>query len=231
MPHESRLRKNKQKSSAQSQDLLETGRMPVLQAFDPEAEFEVRSRHLPHWRQQGATYFVTFRLGDALPQDRLRSLRAERLQWTRKHPRPVSPSESRKFQALFSAKIEQYLAAGYGACWLKLSRVANVVQKAMLHFDGVRYCLGSYVIMPNHVHTLVTPAAGHELSAILHSWKSYTSNAINKLLNRHGELWQGESFDHMLRDEDELRHYQRYIADNPVNAGLNEQEYCLGNVK
>ncbi len=214
-----------------SEDLPQTGRMPVLQAFDPEAEFEVRERHLPHWRQEGATYFVTFRLGDALPQAKLRALRAERLHWAREHPPPVPPSESRKFQVLFSAKIERYLAAGYGKCWLKRPQVADIVEKALLHFDRERYRLGWYVIMPNHVHALVTPTPGYELSAILHSWKSFTSNASNRLVGRQGSLWQDESFDHMLRDDDGLRHYRRYIAENPVNAGLREQEYRLGKIE
>jgi REP element-mobilizing transposase RayT len=206
----------------------ETGWKPVLQGFDPAAELEVRARNLPHWRQQGATYFVTFRLGDSLPQEKLRSLRAERLEWLKRHPPPVSPKDLREFQALFSAKIEQYLGAGYGACWLKRPAIADIVERALLHFDADRYGLGRYVIMPNHVHVLVTPKPGSELSRIFHSWKSYTANEINKSANRRGRLWQEECFDHIVRDEEELRHYERYIAENPAKAGLKENEYRVG---
>ena len=206
----------------------DTGRMPVLQAFDPAAEFEVRCRNLPHWRQQGATYFVTFRLADSLPQEKLRGLRAERLEWARRHPPPLSQADLRRFQALFSAKIEQYLNEGYGACWLKRPVVASLAEQALTHFHGQRYELGRYVIMPNHVHVLVTPGPGKELSGILHSWKSFTANAINRLLRRDGKLWQDESFDHVVRDDEGLRHYQRYIVDNPDNAGLRENEYRVG---
>ena len=113
-----------------SEDLQGTGWKPVLQEFDPEAELEIRARNLPHWRQQGATYFVTFRLADSLPQAKLGSLRAERMQWLREHPLPVSPAELRRFQALFSAKIERYLAAGYGACWLKRPALAGRVVRS-----------------------------------------------------------------------------------------------------
>jgi len=212
----------------QPEDQQDTGWKPVLQEFDPEAELEIRARNLPHWRQQGATYFVTFRLADSLPQAKLRSLRAERMQWLREHPPPVSPAELRRFQALFSAKIEGYLAADYGACWLKRPEAADHIEQALLHFDRARYGLGRYVIMPNHVHALVTTAPGNELSAILHSWKSYTSNAINRLAGRRGRLWQDESYDRIVRDEEELRHYERYIADNPKAAGLEIGEYRLG---
>lgn len=206
----------------------DTGWKPVLQAFDPTAEFEVRCRNLPHWRQEGATYFVTFRLGDSLPREKLQGLRTERLEWLRKHPPPVSPADLRRFQALFSAKIERYLGAGYGACWLKSARIADVVEGALLHFEGDRYDLGRYVIMPNHVHLLVTPAPGDDLSRILHSWKSFAANEINKSVNRRGSLWQEECFDHIVRDEEELRHYERYILENPQNAGLKENECRIG---
>jgi len=201
---------------------------PVLQLFDPEAEFEVRTRKLPHWRQEGVTCFVTFRLGDSLPQAKQRILRADRLRWLREHPAPVSAIQRRQFAALLSARIEEYLAAGYGACWLKRAEVANVVERSLLHFDGERYFLGPYVIMPNHVHLLVTPGAAVDLSGILHTWKSFTSHRINRLLRRRGRLWQAESYDHLIRSEEELRSYIAYIEDNPKAAGLHCTEYRLG---
>ena len=211
-------------------DSEDTGKMPVLQAFDPEAEFEVRQRNLPHWRQEGGTYFVTFRLADSLPRAKLESLRAQRREWLRKHPPPVSPADLRRFQVLFSARIEQYLAAGYGACWLRRPEVADLLEGALRHFDSVRYQLGAYVIMPNHVHLLITPTKGHDLSDILHSWKSYSANRINRAVGRRGTLWQEESFDHLLRSEEELEHYRRYVAENPEKAGLANTDYRLGNL-
>ncbi|NQT14194.1 MAG: transposase [Planctomycetes bacterium] len=206
----------------------DTGWKPVLQGFDPAAEFEIRCRNLPHWRQEGATYFVTFRLGDSLPQEKLRRLREERLEWVRRHPPPVSEADLCRFQALFSAKVEQHLHAGYGACWLKHPSVADVAEQALLHFNDRRYALGWYVIMPNHVHVLVRPRPGEDLSRILHSWKSFTANAINRLLHRTGRVWQEESFDHIVRGDEELRHYERYILENPRNAGLSEKECRIG---
>ena len=103
------------------------------------------------------------------------------------------------------------------------ARVAGKVEEAMLFFDGSRYRLEAWDVMPNHVHAMLTPIAGWELGQILHSWKSYTSKESNKLLGRSGEFWQKENFDRYVRDE---RHYCNaiaYIEDNPVKAGLCEK--------
>ncbi len=210
-----------------------TGKMPVplapvLQEFDPEAEFDVRSRNLPHWRQEGATYFFTFRLGDSLPREKRDALRAERKEWLRRHPPPRSAALLQRFQALFSARIEQYLAAGCGACWLRRREMQDEVENAMRHFRGERYSLGEYVVMPNHVHGLVTPVTGWDLSDILHSWKSFTANKINRAVGRQGQLWQEETFDRIVRDEEELAAYERYIRGNLVEARLRDGEYRLG---
>lgn len=102
-------------------------------------------------------------------------------------------------------------------------RIASTVQNALLFFDGRRYRLHAWVVMPNHVHALLTPLAGWELGQILHFWKSFTANECNKLLGRHGKFWQKESFDRYVRDE---RHYHNavaYIERNPVKAGLCEK--------
>jgi REP element-mobilizing transposase RayT len=199
----------------------------LLQEFDPDAEFEVRERNLPHWRQRGASYFVTFRLGDSLPQAALAELRDERQRWLNAHPKPRSKADTLAFQLLFSEKIEAFLAAGFGACWLQRPVIWQIVEDALAHFDGSRYALGDFVIMPNHVHAIVTPLGEDELSPILHSWKSYTANRINEAVQRTGALWQRESFDHLIRDADELLGCQRYIAENPAKAGLPPGKYRL----
>src|SRR5438874_12566677 len=100
---------------------------PSFQGLHPDKPVTVYQRHLPHWRQPGATYFVTFRLADSLPQAKLASLRADRERWRKSHPPPRSDATARAFQVLFSERIEQYLAAGYGACWLRRSAVMDVM--------------------------------------------------------------------------------------------------------
>lgn len=98
----------------------------------------------------------------------------------------------------------------------------------MRHFDGKRYELGEYVIMPNQVHLLVTPKGGHRLREIEHSWKSYTAKEINKLIGRWGTVWQEESYDHIVRSIEQLDHYCRYIRYNPLKAGLKPGQYRVG---
>jgi REP element-mobilizing transposase RayT len=73
-----------------------------------------------------------------------------------------------------------------------------------LHFDGQRYRLLAWVVMPNHVHVLIETMTGHTLAAVLHSWKSYTAKEANRLLGRTGDFWQPEYFDRFIRDD---RHF------------------------
>jgi len=80
--------------------------------------------------------------------------------------------------------------------------------------------------MPNHVHALVQPIAGQTLASVLHSWKSFTAKAANRLLARSGAFWQDEYYDHLIRDEADYAHAMRYILENPGKAGLSEWQWC-----
>jgi len=115
------------------------------------------------------------------------------------------------------------LDAGYGNCFLHDPRIARLVEDQLLHFDGERYRLLAWVVMPNHVHVLIETFPGHSLSAILHAWKSYTAKVANGLLGRQGPFWHPEYFDRAIRDERHLLAAIKYIHDNPVKAGLVEQ--------
>jgi REP element-mobilizing transposase RayT len=94
------------------------------------------------------------------------------------------------------------------------------MQETLLIFDGERYRLLAWVVMPNHVHVLVQLDQQHPLPKVLHSWKSYVANQANKILGRSGPFWQREYFDRFIRNEDHYRNAVRYIEDNPVKAGL-----------
>ncbi|HEY8650085.1 MAG TPA: class I tRNA ligase family protein, partial [Chthoniobacterales bacterium] len=188
--------------------------------FDEFSGVEVTSRRLPHWQQEGVTYFVTFRLADSLPADKLRELEAERARWLSVHPEPWSKADAREYYDRFSKRIEEWLDAGYGSCVLRDPKAAKIVASALKHFDGERYALLSWVVMPNHVHALVRPIGEHRLGDILHSWKLFTSRRINELLGREDQLWQHESYDHIVRDEAALYSIGRYIEQNPEKAGI-----------
>jgi putative DNA methylase len=118
------------------------------------------------------------------------------------------------------ARLETYLNAGHGACYLRHPRIARLVENALLYFDGERYRMIAWVVMPNHVHTLIETFEGHPLHGILHSWKSYTANVANQILGRTGRFWFPEYFDRYIRDERHFTRAVRYIHNNPVKAGL-----------
>ena len=123
-------------------------------------------------------------------------------------------------EAALRRRIEVYLDQGYGDCYLKNPRVATLVQNSLLFFDRDRYRLFAWVVMPNHVHLLMTPCQGRTLSRILQSLKGYTANEVNKILGRTGQLWQPESFDRYIRDGDHFKSVVEYIENNPVKARL-----------
>ncbi len=203
----------------------ESGGTPDLRAFipfDPTKKTEKARRNLPHWEQEGVTQFVTFRQADAISQEKLAEWRAEREVWLREHPQPWDFETEELHQRLFGDRVEQWLDQGAGSCILAREDAARVVEKAMRHFDGERYILDAYVIMPNHVHVLLKPLAGHSLSEIMHSWKSFTSREIKKLYGLGEEaFWQAERFDHALRSEAAFEAKREYIRSNPVKARLN----------
>lgn len=178
---------------------------------------------LPHWSAPGATYAVTFRLADSLPRSVLESFLRERqhlLDGARSNGRALTTRESARLRELHSARIEAFLDSGEGECVLQHAEVAQIVRNALHHFQGRRYEILAWCIMPNHVHVVVRPHPGHGLPAILQSWKSFTANLINNSLGRTGTLWQAEYFDHLIRDADDLEHSIRYVLENPMLAGL-----------
>lgn len=197
--------------------------MPALLSFEPFnrwGEVETFQRHLPHWHQDGATYFVTFRLGDSIPQQKLVQWAVERKQWLSMHPEPWDQKTTTEYTTMFPERRQQWLDNGFGRCLLKLPAIAEIVGSALLHFDGQRYILDEFVLMPNHVHVLVKPMTSKCLSSILHTWKSFTAKAINKAIGATGSVWQDESYDHIVRSSSQLEFYRNYIRENPVKARL-----------
>jgi putative transposase len=179
-------------------------------------------RKLPHWVQDGATYFITFRLADSLPQERLDELERMREQWERDHPPPRMEVDLQRFQRESMQRVDDWLDAGSGQCWLRDPACASIVTRAMHHFDGERYFLSSYCVMPNHVHLTVQPLPGYEPSDVLKSWKGFTAREINKRLAHTGSVWEPESYDTLVRDAEHLWKVLRYIGKNPIKAGIPE---------
>lgn len=201
----------------------------------------VYDRNLPHWRQEGAVYFVTYRLADSIPRSVLESWQVDRHSWQKAHGLEQHLSEQeyresvksipigirRAFERDQARRLFVELDACRGKCHLRNPEASAIVADAMRHFDGARLHCGDFVVMPNHVHWLLIPRPGHSLQKILQSIKRWTATQINKLLDLHGSLWQKESFDHIVRSREELKRIRAYIRENPPKAGLslNEVEY------
>ena len=145
--------------------------------------------YLPHFDAPGMVQMINYRLHDAMPADKrhewagLLEIKDEREQRT---------------------KIEDYLDAGRGECLLRQPEIAAVVEENFLHFDGDRYRLLAWVVMPNHVHVLVE-ILQMPMSLVVKNWKSYTAKEINRRLGRTGDFWQEDYFDRYMRDEAHLK--------------------------
>jgi primosomal protein N' (replication factor Y) len=184
--------------------------------FDPKQSVAHLDGNLPHWRQDGAAYFVTFRLADSLPQTKLNQWKADLSVWQKKHPEPHDEETRFEYYRLFPERLQDWLDQGMGSCVLAQPGIQKVVEDALRHFNGERYKLHEFVVMPNHVHLLISPLNEHLLSDILHSIKSFTANQINQLLTEKLDpVWQKESFDHIVRSAEQVDRIRQYIRDNP----------------
>lgn len=197
-------------------------------------------RSLPHWRQAGATYFVTFRLGDSVPEGVRRQWEGEKALWLKargilydgekgrwtsafaKLPR----DEQFQFHQHFNRQVQSCLDRGIGSCHLRSSQCVELVKAKLLADDGDQHHLGDFVIMPDHVHALITPVAENKLEAILKRIKGASAIECNRHLQRSGTFWQAESYDHIVRTIQQLHAYRTYIADNPRKAGITLPEYA-----
>ena len=192
----------------------------TLQRFNP-ADCQVTAgRRLPHWSQAGAVCFITWRTADSLPAAVAEKLVAERIAWRRSNP-GATPAEYRK-RARWG--WENALDCGSGSRPLRDPACAQIVADALRHFDGVRYILLDFVVMPNHVHVLAAFRDSQSMHKCCESWKRFTATRLNRLLDRAGPFWQAESFDHLARSDDHLERLRAYIAANPARAGLSAGE-------
>jgi putative transposase len=202
---------------------------PGFQGLREDRPLEVYVRHLPHWRQEEATYFVTFRLGDSLPQVKLDELACMRRAWEQLHPPPWEKKALERLARQQADYLEKWLDEGMGSCVLKEPPCAALLTEAIHHFDGERYELGAYVVMPNHVHVIVRPLVcrEHPLETIVGSWKQFSGKRINGHTGGKGDLWQQECYDRIVRDEEHLYRCLQYIGRNPAKACLARNECPL----
>jgi len=188
-----------------------------------------RRRHLPHWDMPGATYFVTACLADSIPAQGLLNLRNFEKQLLASRPKDHSLDWRELVWKKVFIEREKLLDHDPAVRHLERPELAKIVADALRHFNGERYELIAWVIMPSHFHWLFRPLESWAATlppersarqAIMHSIKSFTAHHCNAILGRSGCFWQQESFDHCVRDDAELERIFDYIEHNPVKAGL-----------
>lgn len=171
--------------------------------------------NLPHWQQGESWIFVTWRLADSLPQPIVEKLSAQRALWEKNHPQPWNEELLREYNRKFTLGFEKLLDDAHGECILAQENLRELVTGALLHFDGERYKLDTFVIMPNHVHVLFRPLVEHRLEDILQTWKRYSAREINKRREKEGSIWQREYWDRLIRTEKQFEWTRNYIVANP----------------
>ncbi|MGN0834548.1 MAG: transposase [Candidatus Spyradosoma sp.] len=189
----------------------------------------VRSRaNLPHWAQGETACFATFRLADSLPQEKLDALALERSAWMNAHPKPWGDAEFDAYRENFVVRVQKWLDANHGSCVLGERENREIVENALLHFDGDRYRLYAFVVMPNHVHVLFAPLGENKIPEILRSWKGFCAREINRRLGSSGTLWQKESWDTLIRDGTHFARVMKYMCCNSPELFRNMQEIPSG---
>ena len=206
------------------------------EVFDPKAELLIHDRLRPHWSQAGAVVFVTFRTIDSIPKKVIQRWDREKDDWldrrgllVGRHWSDVLAILDEKQRITFNREFdrtrEEFLDTCCGRCLLKRPALAKIVADSLLHFDGERYRMGDFVVMPNHVHLLAAFPDAEAMEKQFDSWLHYTAFRIHQAIDEKGHFWQQEPFDHLVRSLEQYEYLRKYIAENPDKAGLAPGEF------
>ncbi len=200
----------------------------------------IYKNRLPHIAPVGASFFITFRLADALPTSLVISMKQE-LELIKENLKREFPADWKMHllaeqKGMFGKYEHQLENEPFGECLLKNTTAANITVEKLRAYDGQYYDLWAFCIMPNHVHVLLdfsrqvtdvqqmllsdVPEAYKQLCHVMMLIKGGTARAINLALDRKGSVWAKDSYDHYVRDEAEWHRIVHYILHNPVKARL-----------
>jgi REP element-mobilizing transposase RayT len=210
-----------------------------MELFDPTQDIDVVYRRLPHWSQPGAVAFITWRTWDSMPEKVIRQWQDERAVWLRSHG--INPSATdwqgqvdrleaalqNELRRVLSDRWNDHLDNCHGTCVLRRPELSKIVADSLRHFDGDRYELTDFVVIPNHVHLLAAFPHSEAMLEQCESWKHFTATRINRILGVKGRFWMQDGFDHLVRSQDQFDYFRGYIADNPIKAKLKLGEYRL----
>lgn len=199
---------------------------------------------LPHIAPIGATFFITFRLADALPQIIIQELKqyweVKKQQLKKQYKKDTTTYQQQLIyhrKKLFTKYEHQLDTQPYGSCILNQPSIANIIIERLKQYDGQYYDLKTYCIMPNHVHFLAdfsrqlvdkdnfwldeTELNYVQLNRVMQYIKGGSARYINLHRNIVGQkVWAKDSYDHYVRNEKEYNNIIHYIRENPVKAGL-----------
>jgi type I restriction enzyme R subunit len=179
---------------------------------------DIHGADLPHWQQDEALQFVTFRLGDSLPQSKLRTWKMERSLWLAEHPEPWDEETRQAYHRIFSLRLERWLDAGHGSCLFAEPSHRKVLADTLKRDDPSRAVFFCWIIMPNHVHLLFQPK--FPLPDLMKAWKGISARRIGQ-----GSIWQRNYRDTLIRNVDHLERVVRYIRNN--RKSINPDQYAL----
>ena len=177
------------------------------------------ARKLPHIQPLEETFFITYRLVDSIPMCRIK-------EWNEitNQRKKIAKTQTGKYneQKRHFGLIDNYLdKSANEPYWLKQDAIATIVADSLQFYAEKFYKLWSYCIMPNHVHLVITTLKdAPPLYTILQKHKRHTAKGCNKVLNRTGKFWTHESYDHIVRSNDEFNRIVFYTIYNPVKAGF-----------
>jgi len=164
---------------------------------------------LPHLEAGNKPQFITWRTEDSIPIAVLEAWKAE-----------LAGKTDSERGAELARRTEKYCDECHGECLLRDPRAARKVQEVLLYDHMLKYTLHAWVVMPNHVHVLLTPNPDVKLFSIMRRLKTVSSTAVNRLFGRSGQFWQIDYFDRMQRDSEHFARTKHYIEWNPVKAKL-----------
>jgi len=194
--------------------------------------------YLPHFQQPGQAYIVTWCLKDAVPKkafltytQKMEMVKSQiELQKSEKAGKSIIEKLEQEYDNIRKKYIKAYddLLDAERIPIINLSKPENteIIIESLKYWNGNKLNNWAFTIMSNHVHwvfeVLEKDKEGNPvyLQDLLQSVKRFSANRINKLERRQGSLWQKESFDTTIRDEQHLYNAIKYTINNPVAAGL-----------
>ena len=187
--------------------------------MDKPTTLKFTRRNLPHWLVADHSYFVTLRLKGTLPKSIAEQLQTER---NRLNESGADETQSINLLRRQFASVEKILDSISDIQWLANPKVAPIVWSNLDWLRGRGWLIYASVLMPNHIHLLMRNENGRtqELLNDLAQFKSFTARAANQELHRSGSFWAREDFDHWIRNREKFEGTVRYIANNPIKAGL-----------